>query len=340
MAGQPLQVTGQPGEVARVCRSASLVVVDSAALDLAADSLSGVVSEVVMVTTDRGRLATWEAAVRVGARRVLTQPDDNAALLELLALAAEPGGPPGHLVGVMGGRGGAGASTLAVALSWAATETGRPVTLVDLDPYGGGLDVALGLERAEGLRWPQLCDTRGVVASAALRQQLPAIAGISVLSAAAPNASEDVVVAMPDRPAVAAVLDATRRGGGVVIADLPRWPGEVTDHVLAECAALVFVVPSEVRAVAAARTTARRLRTLCSDLRLVVRTDPQSRLRDRDVASALGIERIAAMRHESGLASAADRGELIRWLRRSRLGRCAKGIAGGLLAVAPDVNRD
>jgi secretion/DNA translocation related CpaE-like protein len=335
MAGQSLQVSGQAGEVARVCRTASLVVVDSAALDLVADSLTGTVSEVVVVTDDRGKLATWESAVRVGARRVLTQPDDNAALLELLALAAEPCGPPGQLVGVIGGRGGAGASTLAVALSWAAAEAGRPVTLLDLDPYGGGLDVALGLERADGLRWPQLFGTRGVVASAALRQQLPAVAGLSVLSAAGADPSEDVAAAMPDRPSVTAVLDATRRGGGVVIADLPRWPSEVTDHVLAECAALVFVVPAEVRAVAAATTTARRLRTLCSDLRLVVRIDPRSRLHDRDVASALGVERVAAVRHESGLTSAADRGELIRWLRRSRLGRSAKSIVGELLPVGP-----
>jgi secretion/DNA translocation related CpaE-like protein len=334
MAGQSLQVTGQPGDVVRTCRSASLVIVDDEAIDLAGDSLRGQLCEVVVVTDDPGRLATWEGAVRVGARRVFTPPADNAALLELLALATEPSGPPGPLLGVIGGRGGVGASTLAIAMAWAGAESGRPVTLLDLDPCGGGLDVALGIEREEGLRWPQLRGTRGVVTAAALREQLPAVGGVSVLSVTAAGATDDEVVATPDRAAVASVLDATRRGGGVVVADLPRWGGDVPDAVIAGCTVLVYVVPAEVRGVAAATTSVPRLRGLCDDVRLVVRTDPRSRLRDRDVVSALGLEQLATIRHEPGLTAATDRGELMRWLRRSRLGRTARTMAERLLPAA------
>ena len=327
MAGQQLQATAQPGEVARLCRRASLVVLDGEAIDLVGDALGGQGAEVVVVTSDARRLAIWEAAVRVGARRVLNLPTDNAALLELVALASEPAGPAGPLVGVMGATGGVGASTLAAALSWAFVEQDRSVTLVDLDPLGGGLDIALGLERAEGLRWPQLCGTRGVVPAAALRDQLPATGGIAVLSVSSSATNGDAAIAMPGRAALASVLEATRRGGGVVVADMPRWSTDVADAVIADCTAVVLAVPAGVRAVAAAATCARRLHSLCDDVRLVVRTDSRTRLRDGDVTSALGLDHLATVRHESALSAASDRGELIRWLRRSRLGRSAKQMA-------------
>lgn len=329
MAGQQLQATAQPGDVARLCRQASLVILDGEAVDLVDDTLRGQPAEVVVVTDDARRLAVWEAAVRVGARRVLTQPADNAALLELVALACEPTGPAGPLLAVIGARGGVGASTLAVALSWAVAEQRRPVTLVDLDPIGGGLDVALGLERVDGLRWAELCGTRGVVPSVALREQLPAAGGVAVLSAS--STPDGAPVAMPDRAALTSVLEATRRGDGVVVADLPRWSCDAADVVIAECDAAILVVPAEVRGVVAATACLRRLRAHRDDIRLVVRTDGRSRLHDSDVIAALGLEHLATVRHEPGLSAANDRGEVIRWLRRARLSRTAKHIVGRLV---------
>lgn len=334
MAGQPLRVAAHTDDVPRLCRHASLVVVDSEAIDVVGEALRGQSADVVVVTDDAGRLSVWEAAVRVGASRVLTQPADDAVLLELVALASEPAGPAGPLLAVVGGRGGVGASTLAIALAWAAAEQNRPVTLVDLDGFGGGLDVALGLERVDGLRWPQLCSTRGVVASAALREQLPAIGDVAVVSVAAPAVADDPVVTMPDRAALASVLDATRRASGVVVVDLPRASTELADTVIVDATAVVLVVPAEVRAVAAATTCLRRLHTFRDDVHLVVRTDARGRLRDNDVTSALGLEHLATVRHEPGLTTASDAGEIMRWLRRSRLGRTAKQVTSELLPEA------
>lgn len=332
VAGQPLLVTAHPGEVARLCRQAALVVLDGDAIDVVGDSLHGHRAEVVVVTDDARRIAIWEAAVRVGARRVLTQPADNGLLLELVALATEPTGPAGPLLAVVGGSGGVGASTLAVALSWAVGEQRRPVTLVDLDPIGGGLDVALGLERAEGIRWTQLAGTRGVVAAAAVRDQLPKADAMAVLSVAAPLLNDGLGIEMPEPAALTSVLEATRRGGGAVVADVPRWPTELADLVLTGCTSVVFVVAAEVRAVAAATACLHRLRSRCDDIRLVVRTDARSRLRDSDVTTALGLEHLATVRHEAGVSAANDRGEVVRWLRRSRLGRTAKQMVTTLLA--------
>ena len=64
---------------------------------------------------------------------------------------------------------GIGTSTIATLLAWSASTHGRDVVLVDFDMAGGGLDLPLGLEGADGLRWPDLTDARGVVSSGALR---------------------------------------------------------------------------------------------------------------------------------------------------------------------------
>lgn len=329
LAGQPLRLTGQAHEVGPVCRSASLVIVDSREAELVRDRMPSPDQDLVVVTDDVTRIATWEAAVRLRARRVFSLPADSSALLETLALATEPSGSPGPLIAVVGGRGGVGASTLSVALAWAVGQS-QPVTLLDLDAAGGGLDIALGLERADGLRWPQLRGTSGVVTAAALREHLPSVGHVAVLSMSRGDADLDITP-MPDRATVSTVLDAGRRGGGVVVADLPRWPSQVRDAVIAECTALVFVVPADVRGVAAATSGLPRLRALCDDLRLVIRTEARSRLRDRDVVAALALDHLATTRHESDVTAAIDRGELVRWLPRSQLGRTAKNAIGRLL---------
>ena len=191
MAGQPVHVAASAPELARACRAAVLAVVDEGSLDAVGDVVGGCACDVVVVTDDADRVATWQAAVRLGARRVVALPEGAAELLDLLAMAAERPGPPGPLIGVLGGRGGAGASTLAIALGWVVAQRGVPVTLVDLDPVGGGIDVALGLENTAGLRWPDLGDAHGVISSSALREQLPSVGALAVVSAASRRGDDD-----------------------------------------------------------------------------------------------------------------------------------------------------
>ena len=330
LVGRTVQVAAQPAECPRVCRAATLVVVDARAGDVVDECLSS--TDVVVIADDPHRIATWETAVRVGARRVLTLPADAAALLDLLALAGERPGPPGPLIGVVGGAGGAGASVLSVALGWAFGQLRRPTTVVDLDVHGGGLDVLVGLERVDGLRWDDLSDARGVVAAASLREQLPAIEGLSVLSVGVGARSNDVDnPALPDRVAMSSVLAAARRGGDVVVADVPRQFGEDVGAVIAMSDVMLLVVPAHVRAVSAASGTAHRLRSLCGDVRLVIRADGRGRLHDRDVAEALALPHVATISGDSGMTAAVDRGQLLQSLRRSGLGRTARVIADRVL---------
>jgi secretion/DNA translocation related CpaE-like protein len=327
VAGRQLLTPASGGDVARVCRAAALVVVDCDDVDVVSPLASELSGEVVLVARDVGRVGPWRSAVEIGARQVLALPVDAERLLDRLALTAEHQGPAGPVLGVVGGRGGAGASTVAVAVAWSLAERGRAVTLADFDVLGGGLDVALGLERAEGVRWPDLAAARGVVPSAELRARLPRVGGMSVVSASKDRTSTAPRRTVAQPAAALAVVDAARRGGGVVVADLPRWPDETAEAVMASCDALVLVVPAEVRAVTAALSLVPRVRQLCEDMRLVVRVDARARLRERDVAAALDCAPMAVVRTDPGLTPADDRGELIASLRRSRLGRSACQIA-------------
>ena len=60
--------------------------------------------------------------------------------------------------------------------------------LVDVDPWGGGIDLVLGSEDEPGLRWPDLA-LQGGRLSTAVREALPRTAGSACCRAAAPDAT-------------------------------------------------------------------------------------------------------------------------------------------------------
>lgn len=139
-------------------------------------------SGVALLGTDLDDAGVWQRAVELGAEHVVFLPDAETWLVDRFADAGEDAGPAGALVAVVGGRGGAGATTLACALAVTATRAGRPTLLVDGDPLGGGIDLVFGGEEDRGVRWPDLGATRGRVPAAALTGALPRMAGLSVLS--------------------------------------------------------------------------------------------------------------------------------------------------------------
>ncbi|WP_425264031.1 septum site-determining protein Ssd [Streptomyces silaceus] len=277
--------------------SAPLVLVG----DDAADRVRGAARRrgVVLVGRDQDDSGVWQRAVEIGADHVLLLPDGEQWLVDRIADVAEGVGRPALTVGVIGGRGGAGASTLACALAVTAARTGRRTMLVDADPLGGGLDVLLGGEGAEGLRWPAFAASRGRVGGGALEESLPELHALRVLS----WDRGDAVTVAPE--AVRAVVSAARRRGGAVVVDLPRRVDEGVAEALAQVDLGLLVVPAELRAVAGARRVASAAGLVLRDLRVVVAQSAGSGgLDSEEVASLLGLPLVGEVPWEAGLLEA------------------------------------
>ncbi|MEV4438999.1 septum site-determining protein Ssd [Streptomyces sp. NPDC049577] len=251
---------------------------------------------VVLVGKDKDDPGIWQRAVAVGARNVTVLPDGESWLVDRIADAVEGVGRPALTVGVVGGRGGAGASTLACALAVSAARGGSRTMLIDGDPLGGGLDVLLGGERADGLRWPAFADSRGRVAGRALEEALPELHSLRLLS----WDRGDCATVPPD--AMRAVLAAARRRGGVVVVDLPRRLDDVALAALEQIDVGLLVVPAELRAVAAAHRVASALSLALGDLRTVVRGPCGPGLGGMEIARLLGLRSEGELPPEPGLS--------------------------------------
>ncbi|HEX3812189.1 MAG TPA: septum site-determining protein Ssd [Mycobacteriales bacterium] len=259
----------------------------------------------LVVTGSEPDAPTWRQAVAVGAEQVLSLPDADSAVVRRLAESIETDSAAhGLVLCCIGGCGGAGASVLAAALArTAARDLRRSTLLVDLDPFSGGLDLALGGEGAGGLRWPELGATSGRVSAAALREALPTIAGVTVLSAGR-DQTEEI-----SAETVQAVLAAGRRAGDIVVADLPRASSAAAGIAAGTADRVWLVVPAEVRAVAAAASTATRLAGWTDRTEVVVREIARSSLSAELIARTLRLPLAGSARTESGLVAALDRGE-------------------------------
>ncbi|RBY83481.1 septum site-determining protein Ssd [Blastococcus sp. TF02A-30] len=275
---------------------------------------------VVVVTRGQLPAPEWAAAVEVGAERVVALPDDEAWLLARVADALRGTAERGRVLAVGGACGGAGASTLATALALTA---GPGSVLVDADRWGGGLDLLLGAERTDGVRWPELGGLRGRVAGDALRAALPEVSGVHVVSASRTDGPP-----VPEE-AVRAVVAAARDDGCPVVVDLPR-PGTdgicgTTHAVLAEADLALLVVPARLRAATAARLMVAAERSPWADAQLVLRRVPGGLLAD-EVADAVGRPVLAELAHDRSAVARGERGEPPGVTPRAPLGAVARVV--------------
>lgn len=273
----------------------------------------------------------WQRAVEIGAEEVLRLPDAESRLVDRIADVVEGAGKPALAVGVIGGSGGAGASTLACALAIRAARAGERTILIDGDPLGGGMDVLLGGEGAEGRRWPDFAGSRGRVGAGALEESLPELHALRVLSW---DRGERVVV---PPAAMRSVLAAARRRGGVVVVDLPRRVDEAVAEVLAQLDLVLMVVPGELRSVAAAGRVAAGVRMVARDVRVVVRGRCPGGLDAETVAGLLGVPLAGEVPVELGLPGRVAEGEPPGAQRRGALARFCDGFWQRVLGAAPGV---
>ena len=297
-AGTPPLVAADPEALRRAWNGASLVLL-GAELAAAAIPLPRR-SRVVVVGSSEDRL--WELAADVGADHVAVLPSASGWLVGLLGERAEaPGTAP--VLCVVGGQGGAGATTLAAALARTSAARGRATLLVDADPFGGGIDLALGLESADGDRWAQLLgESPAVRWRSGFLDRLPVRAGLHLL---APD--RDQPTPLP-ADAVQRVLEEGRRRCGLVVVDLPRTVDAVSAAALSAAQQVYVVVPAQVRAVAAAAQLAGALRAVATDVQAVVRGPAPSGLSIQAIARSLALPVAGTLRVEPGLARDYERG--------------------------------
>lgn len=242
----------------------------------------------------------WKAANAHGVEHIAELPTAEAWVVDRFAEQRDR--PVARVLAVVGGRGGAGASTLAAGLAMTATLDGRRTLLIDADPLGGGLDMMFGWERRDGLRWSALADADGRVDPPSLLKALPRDGDLVLLSF-----DRDTSPSLPVE-AMASTIDAGRRARDVIVVDLPRRLDDAGVLAL-ECAdQAVLIVPAEVRATAAAARVVAMVREHRRELSLVVRGPAPGKLRAREVASALGLPLIGTLRPELAICQGIEHG--------------------------------
>ena len=259
--------------------------------------------DVLVVSRDVRDADVWNRAAGLGAENVVFLPGAESLLSRRIIAACGELSAPAVTVAVVGGRGGAGASTLSCALALTAAGRGERTMLLDVDPLGGGLDLVLGCEHLPGVRWPDISTVGDEISATALRAALPTVDGVHLLSCGRAHS----------RPipadTVRAVLAAVRPVHQVLVVDLPRRLDPAAEAVAMEADLVLLVVPAEVRAVAAAARVSAYVCLLAGDVRVVARGPAPSGLSPAFVADRLGLPLAGQLKPEPGLARSLERGE-------------------------------
>ncbi|MGL5824170.1 MAG: septum site-determining protein Ssd, partial [Nocardioides sp.] len=239
----------------------------------------------------------FRTALELGAEDLITLPRSDGWLVEAMTDLHDRVPTAARTIGVIGGSGGAGATTFACAVGQLAGRSG-PSVVIDTDPVGPGVDRVLGLEGEYGVRWDALQQTTGRLSARTLREALPRRRGVGALTwAAGPQGTLQAF-------AVREALSAAQRGHDVVVVDLARHGDSLIDEVAARCdRVVVLVIPTVPGLASAARICARM--SAGRRLRAIVRgrgVDPA------EVAEVTDIPVLAAMADQRGLAEVVDLG--------------------------------
>jgi secretion/DNA translocation related CpaE-like protein len=270
-------------------------------------------------TMPTGAPDAYRHALAISAEGVFVLPADEAELGAKLSDALDGGARTAVTLAVVGGCGGAGATTLAAAIAMTAGRRGLRSMLIDGDPLGGGIELVLGTEDYEGSRWPALLNAAGRVSASALRAALPSVDGLAVLSW-----DRSDVTALPPE-AMRSVLGAAQRSSDLVVVDLPRRPDPAAEEAFVRATSTLVVVPRDVRSCAAAARLVAPLREVAHDLRVVAREPGLNGLSALDVADHLSLPLAAKLGYERDLPAVLDDGRFDP-RPRSALGRAANEV--------------
>ncbi len=297
----------------------------------------------------------FSVALALGAESVAELPRSESWLVEVLTDAGDRAPRRGLTIGVVGGSGGAGATTFACALGqvgagqMSASQVGAgqvaggqvaggqggngvrgkartSALVIDLDPLGPGLDRVLGVELQDGIRWDALLETTGRLSARSLHDAVPRREGLGILTWSPGPAGTLQAFAVRE------ALSAAQRGHDLVVVDLPRTVDALFSEVVARCDLLVVVTRPTVAGVAStARLRARLNRA--GPTRLMVRGHG---VPVREVEQATGLPAAWTMGEQRGLAEAIDLGL---GPVRSRRGPLARAAAEALAELSAGPRR-
>lgn len=252
-------------------------------------------SDVIVVARDRADddSSVWRGAVAIGAEHVVVLPEGERWLVDRLGDLRDSTAPPASVVTVVPGRGGAGASTYALLLARA--HAGESV-LIDADALSGGIDMRAEAEATPGVRWPDLAAVSGRLSAAALRGALPIDRRTAVVSSAGADPQPIPVEAF------AAVLDASVRGGGLVVIDAPRTLDPVSRLSWSRSDVVVVVASDDPTSIPATCALADAVVSAGSRAVAVVRRGRDGGVHPDDLAARVGLPVVAQWRHDRGLA--------------------------------------
>lgn len=320
-AGGQLRCVEDAGQAAPFWDSAEAVLVGSDITELPGRRRA----PAVLVGTSGEGDSLWHRAASLGAERVAVLPDAAAWLAEHLARSRSPEAG-GLVIGVTGGCGGAGASTIAIWLCQAAAGLGASTLLIDGDPWGGGLELALAAEESPGLRWPGLAEASGSIDPEQLRQSLPTAGGFSFLSW---PGSRERPAAVPSAT-LAGVMDAARRGFEAVVVDIGR-AAEPFQHFAWDCDRMLIVIPPHLKAAVAAARLVQELPPI--ETGLLVRGRARAVLDAALISEAVRLPIHGYIPELRGTAAATESGHLLELGKR----RAVRRFAAGVLDAVDDV---
>jgi secretion/DNA translocation related CpaE-like protein len=313
-------VVADPGELRPLWTAASIVLVGM-------DQAAGVATqqlprraEVYVLGGDRAPGEAYRWSTPLGAA-VLLLPSGATWLAGAIADLSGQRPGAGLVICVVGGSGGAGASTCAAALAFVAAQTQRRTLLVDADPSGGGLDLLLGAERVVGWRWPRLAGARGHLGD--LGGRLPRVDEVDVLSTARGESPGEHGLSPVS---VKAVMLSAMRSHDLTVVDLPRCLGPASREAVLRADLVLLIVRDDIRGVAAAREVAAEAARDGSRFGVVVRQGRSRNLAAGLVAGRLGIDLIGTLGDDPGLAAAAERGDPPGRASRSPIAQCARRV--------------
>lgn len=268
--------------------------------------------------------AAWELAARSAASAVVVLPEAAEWLAEMLSRADQDAGAIelGRVIGVVGACGGVGASTFACWLAQEFADGGSMTAVVDADPVAAGLDLVLGTESEDGLRWPELHQFSGAVAADQLWAAMPSTGKLRYLS-------WDRQGTHASQVPVGTVVHALRSAASHLVVDLNA---DRLEEQAQWCSTVLVLTPRTVRGVLAATLAAQR----CGETPVMTVLTGLN-VADVDAAiveSATGVGCAGSLSFDSRLPQELDNGAVLQRGKRSKHAKAVRGIVQRVEALS------